>query len=84
MGKARQMSAEQARNQLPQLLEDAAHGRATIITRRGRPVAALVPLAAYHGSRKQKSLLDLVGSGRDLWGRTSSVTMAKLRKEWNR
>lgn len=84
MGKPRQKGAEEARNQLPQLLEDAASGRATVITRRGRPVAALVPLNAYRHSSKQKSLLDLEGSGRGLWGRNSRETLAKLRDEWNR
>lgn len=79
----RHVPAGQARNHFCRLLDDAAHGRATVITRRGRPVAALMPLA-YRGSSKQKSLLDLAGSGRGLWGRSSSETMAKLRKEWNR
>ncbi len=83
MAKAREKGAEEARNQLPQLLEDAAGGRATVITRRGRPVAALVPLKAYRAS-KQRSLLDLEGSGRGLWGRNSSETLTKLRDEWNR
>lgn len=83
MAKAREKGAEEARNQLPQLIEDAAGGRATVITRRGRPVAALVPLKAYHAS-KQRSLLDLEGSGRGLWGRNSSETLTKLRDEWNR
>lgn len=83
MAKPREKGAEEARNQLPQLLEDAAGGRATVITRRGRPVAALVPLKAYQAS-KQRSLLDLEGSGRGLWGRNSSETLTKLRDEWNR
>lgn len=84
MAKAREKGAEEARNQLPQLLEDAAGGRATVITRRGRPVAALVPLKAYRGFSKQRSLLDLEGSGRGLWGRNSGETLTKLRDEWNR
>ena len=83
MTKARQTDAEGARNHLPQLLEDAARGRATVITHRGRPVAALVPLKAYHAS-KQRSLLDLEGSGRGLWGRVSSETLTKFRDDWNR
>jgi prevent-host-death family protein len=36
--------SEEARNELPTLLEEAEGGRTTIITRRSRPVAALVPL----------------------------------------
>lgn len=84
MAKVREKGAEEARSQFSQMLEDAAGGRATVITRRGRQVAALVPLNVYHGSSKQRSLLDLEGSGRGLWGRDSSGTLSKLRDEWSR
>jgi prevent-host-death family protein len=75
--------SEEARNELPTLLEEAEGGRATIITRRGRPVAALVPLAQYR-TRQQQSLLTLEGSGRGLWGKNSSGKIKKLRDEWSR
>lgn len=84
MSKVAHKGAEEARNQLPNLLEDAASGRATIITRRGRPIAALVPLTDYSGARRQKSLLAIEGSGRGLWGRDSSETLKQLRDEWSR
>src|SRR5208282_2994038 len=48
--------AEEARNQLPDLLEAAEKGRSTIITRHGRPVAALVPIAAYGAAVRQQPL----------------------------
>jgi prevent-host-death family protein len=76
--------SEEARNELPALLEDAEDGRATIITRRGRPVAALVPLAQYRVSHRQRSLLTLEGSGRGMWGKNSAGTLKKLRGEWSR
>jgi prevent-host-death family protein len=76
--------SEEARNELPTLLEDAEGGRATIITRRGRPVAALVPLAQYHISHRQQSLLTMAGSGRGLWGKNSGGTLDKMRDEWSR
>lgn len=84
MAKVAHRGAEEARNQLPNLLEDAAAGRATVITRRGRPVAALVPLDAYRSADRQKSLLPLEGSGRGLWGKNSGRTLKKLRDEWSR
>ena len=85
MAKAGVTGAREARDQLRRLLDEAAGGRATIITRRGHPVAALVPLKDYHGTTsKQKSLLDLAGSGRGLWGSDSRATLSKLRGEWNR
>jgi prevent-host-death family protein len=75
--------AEEAGSQLPALLEAAEQGRSTIITRYGRPVAALVPIAAY-GIAPQQPLLPAEGSGRGLWGKDSSRTVRKLRDEWSR
>ncbi len=76
--------AEEARNQLPGLLDAAEQGRATVITRHGRPVAALVPFEDYGSTVRQESLLPVAGSGRGLWGRRSNVTIRKLRDEWSR
>lgn len=76
--------AEEARNQLPDLLAAAERGRSTVITRHGRPVAALVPMNAFNGSRRQQALLALKGSGRGLWGKDSTRTVRDLRDEWNR
>ncbi|MGH7123363.1 MAG: type II toxin-antitoxin system Phd/YefM family antitoxin [Stellaceae bacterium] len=76
--------AEEARNQLPDLLEAAEKGRSTIITRHGRPVAALVPIAAYGAVMRQQPLTPVEGSGRGLWGRDSARTLRKLRGEWTR
>ncbi|WP_170153362.1 type II toxin-antitoxin system prevent-host-death family antitoxin [Roseiarcus fermentans] len=47
VGHDRDKSAEEARNTLPQLLDVAERGSATLITKRGRPVAALAPIAEY-------------------------------------
>ncbi len=76
--------AEEARNQLPHLLEAAEKGRSTIITKHGRPVAALVPIDAYNAAIRQQPLMPLVGSGRGLWGKDSARTIRRLRDEWNR
>jgi prevent-host-death family protein len=84
MAKVEHKGAEEARNQLPELLEAAAQGRSTIITKRGRPVAALVPIDTYKAAGRQKSLMPLEGSGRGLWGRNSSRTIRALRDEWER
>ena len=84
MSKVVHKGSEEARNELPSLLEEAEEGRATIITRRGRPIAALVPLAEYRAGHKQQSLLALKGAGRGLWGKQSGRTLKKLRDEWSR
>jgi prevent-host-death family protein len=76
--------AEEARNQLPDLLDAAERGRSTIITRHGRPVAALVPIEAHGAATRQQPLIPVEGSGRGLWGKSSTRTMAKLRNEWSR
>jgi prevent-host-death family protein len=84
MAKPTRKGAEEARNQLPDLLEAAEKGRSTIITKHGRPVAALVPLEQYDATGGQQPLVPLQGSGRGLWGEDSARAISDLRDEWNR
>jgi prevent-host-death family protein len=84
MAKPLRRGAEEARNQLPELLTAAQQGRQTIITRHGRPVAVLTPVSANGEVSAQRSLLSLAGSGRGLYGRDSRATVRRLRDEWNR
>lgn len=84
MSAVRRKGAEEARNQLPDLLEAAEKGEATIITKHGRPVAALIPIAAFSAARRQQPLVPLAGSGRGLWGEDSARTVRRLRDEWSR
>jgi prevent-host-death family protein len=84
MSETQRKGAEEARNQLPDLLDAAEQGEATIITRHGRAIAALIPIEAYASSTQQKSLLPLAGLGRGLWGKDSTRTLRKLRAEWTR
>lgn len=75
--------AEKAREQLPAILDAAAAGRTTIITRRGRAVAAVVP-ADQARLRQAASLQALAGTGRGLWGANGAKALATLRDEWSR
>lgn len=75
--------AEQARQQLPSLLADAAAGVTTLITRHGRVIAAVVPADAVT-REPPVSLLSLAGSGKGLWGSNSAHAIAELRDEWSR
>jgi prevent-host-death family protein len=84
MSKLIRKGAEEARNQLPELLDAAERGRATIITKHGRPVAALVPLDEFDASGGQHSLVPLRGSGKGLWGKDSAAALRQLRDEWSR
>jgi prevent-host-death family protein len=76
--------AEEARKQLPELLDAAEKGESTIITRHGKPVAALVPIATYQATKPQLSLRPLRGTGRGLWGKDSTRTIRELKDEWER
>jgi prevent-host-death family protein len=76
--------AEDARNQLPDLLAAAEEGRPTVITRHGRPVAVLAPIEAVAAAARQQPLTPLFGSGRGLWGEDSARMLDKLREEWSR
>ena len=73
---------QEARAQLPALLADAERGQVTIITKRSRPIAALVPVEQAPRPR-QRSLLTLAGTGVGLWGKKSPETLARLRDEWS-
>ena len=55
-----------------------------MITRHGRPVAALVPIETYDAAVRQQPLMPVAGSGRGLWGKDSARTLRKLRDEWSR
>ena len=84
MSRVTRKGAEEARNQMPALLEAAEKGTSTIITRHGHPVAALVPLDHFSAAGQQKALLPLKGTGRGLWGKSSMQAIRALRDEWNR
>ena len=84
MSRIKHKGAEEARKQLPALLDDAEKGRSTIITRHGRPIAVLVAFEDYVPKTRQQSILDLRGTGRGLWGKDSVQTIRALKDEWER
>lgn len=76
---------EQARIQLPAIVADAHAGHASIITRHGKPYAAIVPIQDFKKSQpasEASGLLALRGTGRGLWGSDVTKTIADLRDEW--
>jgi prevent-host-death family protein len=76
--------AEEARKQLPALVAAAAEGRTTIITRHGRAVAAVVPAESISRATKQSPITPIAGTGKGLWEKDSTLSIAKLRDEWSR
>jgi prevent-host-death family protein len=78
----RSFGAEQARAQLPRILDEAYRGRSTVVTKHGRPYAAIVPAKEALRRGTGASVLALRGSGRGLWGRNPAGYVARMRKEW--
>ena len=77
------LGSEAARVKLPELLELAHSGASTIITKHGKPYAALVPVSSVTPSRRRVSVLALSGTGAGLWGDDSSRTVTNMRNEWS-
>jgi prevent-host-death family protein len=76
---------EQARASLPALVDEAHAGRGSVITRHGKPVAALVSLAQMTQMAQQRrpsGLLALRGSGVGLWSEGAARAVSRLRGEW--
>ena len=78
---------EQARIQLPHIVAEAHAGLRSVITKHGKPYAAIVPLqdlalASTHASAGE-SFLALRGTGRGLWGADVGQTVDDLRNEWD-
>ena len=81
------LGAEEARQHLPALLDRARNGVATVVTRHGRPCAAIVPLSVWARAQagvpsRGGSLTALRGSGASLWGEHAGRTIADARDEW--
>ena len=78
----RKIGLEQARAELPRLVSQAQAGESCVITRHGRPCAAIVPLQGLQAAARRPSVLALSGSGAGLWGRDTAEDVARLRDEW--
>ena len=72
--------AEEARTLLPELLERAHAGSSMLITKRGKPYAALVPVDQV--KRHRVGLVSLKGTGRGLWGPHPAQQVDQVRDEW--
>ena len=82
MSRRRYTGVEETRQQLPSLLDDAHGGNSVVITKRGKPYAAIVPLEALPPSGPCPSILALRGSGAGLWGEDAAAWVDRLRDEW--
>lgn len=82
MSRSASYGLEQARIQLPAIVAQAGAGVASVITRHGKPCAAVVPMKDLRDSLRVSGILALRGSGRGLWGRSAGAAVAELRDEW--
>ena len=77
---------EQARIQLPSIIANAHAGISSIITRHGKPYAAVVPVQELQKRRSASAcasgLLALRGTGQGLWGADIGQAVSELRDEW--
>jgi prevent-host-death family protein len=73
---------EEARRNFAALVERAARGEPTIITKHGKPHAALVAAAAVDTAPVTLDIRSLRGSGRGLWGRSGVRALRAMRDEW--
>ena len=74
------LGSERARTLLPELWDAAHRGQSFVITKRGRPYAALFPIAQL--PRISSHFLALKGSGVELWGDDCAAEVHRLRGEW--
>ena len=74
---------EVARAQLPSLVGQAEAGQSSVITRHGRPCAAIVPLQSLPSSHRRGGLLMLRGTGGGLWSPSAAAVVKRLRDEWS-
>lgn len=82
MTSPRKQGVEDARKNLPVLLERANRGQTVVITKRGKPFAAIVPVDQAIQQDRGLSLSKLRGTGKGLWGKNAAAWVERLRKEW--
>ena len=79
-GKVQTAGVKEARTRLPEILRSADNeGTVTIVTKRGKPCAAVVPVS--QALRKAPNLSDLRGSAKGCFGNAGQF-VSKLRDEW--
>lgn len=83
MARQQSIGAEAARRLFPALVDSASRGQTTIITKRGKPFAAVVPVAQARARvRAGERFVDLSGTGKGLYGDAAKY-VDKLRAEWD-
>lgn len=82
MAAKRTKGVQEARQELPALIEAAHRGSTTIITKHGKPYAAIVPVNETRGSHRGVTVAQLRGSGKKIWKKDAADEVTRLRNEW--
>lgn len=78
----RTIGIEQGRNTLPQLALRAFGGEPSVLTKHGKPYAAIVPLEMVRRAQSGNAgFLALRGTGKGLWGAEPVQLIAEMRDE---
>jgi prevent-host-death family protein len=82
MGSKRTKGVQEARQELPALIEAAHRGSGTIITKHGKPYAAIVPVGDAIMKGRGVTMAQLRGTGKKIWKKDAAREVSKLRDEW--
>ncbi len=82
MASKRIKGVQEARQELPALVEAAHRGSGTIITKHGKPYAAIVPLNQAANKHRGITAVQLRGTGKKMWKRDAAEEVSRLRDEW--
>jgi prevent-host-death family protein len=82
MASKRTKGVQQARQELPALVEAAHRGSRTIITKHGKPYAALVPVEQGVKKTRGVTMVQLRGTGKKVWKRDAATEVSRLRDDW--
>ncbi|MBT2324109.1 hypothetical protein J7E62_17305 [Variovorax paradoxus] len=74
---------EQGRNTLPELASRAHSGEPSLLTRHGKPYAAIVSPDVLMKGRPRPRFLNLRGTGKGLWGKSPAKAIDHMRNEWH-
>jgi hypothetical protein len=74
---------DEGRSTLPRLAALAHAGEASLLTRHGKPFAAIVAPEVLLATKPRPGFLALRGSGRGLWGPSAAAAVTDLRNEWD-
>ena len=73
---------DEGRISLPKLAALAHAGQSSLLTKHGKPYAAIVSAEVLLISRRKPGFWAVRGSGRGLWGKSVARHIAQLRDEW--